>query len=404
MSARSVLLLCLTLPATSCVSYTTDPTDPVTIATEVRQRRGGRFTFAQAVQTAFRQNAELRTLAAKARGAGAVVEPTELQAEWRSDDDMLAVMIDPVAMLDLGARGAANSEAHAAAEEAVLALAAGRWQTAGALAEIYEVGRALAALAVPSLALDADAYQRAGLASPLAADQLRAAQARANAERIELDQTRERLLADFRRLIGLPEYEPVELVPSDPAWLRQPEATDQALLARPDLAVAAATFRTADAAFRRAVLEQYPSLMIGPDIPLLGAPLQAMAVLRLPIGASGRAIAARERREAARAELEAVCLEASRQAHHADADLAAAEANAEAAMAGQRASENMLAGALIEARVDGDAFERVANAAAMAMRDTMERRAAALELARARVRRAVAYGWPVSSTVAAEGS
>jgi len=395
MFARGTLLLWLALSAASCVSYTPDTADPVAIATEVRQRRGGTFTFEAAVLAAFRQNADLRALAARARAAGAVVEPTELQVEWRSDSDMVAVMLDPIAMLGFGVRGAANQQASAEASAAAQMLAAGRWRVAAALAEVWAVDQALATLAVPTFAIDADAWQRAGLASRLAADQARAATARAHAERLELTSARAAVLADFRRLLGLPDHADVDLVPTDPDWLRQPSPSDAALLARPDVAIAAAAFQVADGAFRRAVWEQFPSLMIGPDIPLMGGALQTMAVLRLPIAAHGRALAAREQRDAARAELEAACLEASREASRAEAELAAADANVQATAAGLTASEGMLAAALVEVQTEGEAFERAASAANMAMRDTMERRQAVIHFARARVQRAVAWGWPV---------
>jgi len=249
---------------------------------------------------------------------------------------------------------------------------------------------------VPDFAIDPAAFARAGLASPVAVRQVNASAARARAERIALDAARADNLAEFRRLLGLPDREPIELLAPAASWLPAKQG-GSALLSRPDVAVAAARFRTADAAFRRAVQQQYPSLMIGPEFPLTGDPLQAMAVLRLPVGAQGRAVAARERRDAARAGLEAALLAASREASAAEAELATAEAAQNAAEAGLQASSGSLQSALILLQTETDAFGTLADAAAMAMRDTMERRQSALTLARARVRRAVAWGWPAEA-------
>ncbi|HEX5050718.1 MAG TPA: hypothetical protein VFZ65_03000, partial [Planctomycetota bacterium] len=71
-------------------------------------------------------------------------------------------------------------------------------------------------------------------------------------------------------------------------------------------------------------------------------------------------------------------------------------AEAAAAAAGQAASAVALRSALVAAAVELDAFDRVAEAAGMAVRDTMERRVASVAEARARVRAAVAAGWPVA--------
>src|SRR5687767_2212173 len=96
-----LLLLC------SCVSYTPLEADLASVATEVRGRAGGRFTFAEAVTLAMRQNPALQAAASRASAAGAVTEPVNLEAEWNGDDDMLAVMLDPLELLGIGPRGGA---------------------------------------------------------------------------------------------------------------------------------------------------------------------------------------------------------------------------------------------------------------------------------------------------------
>ena len=382
--------------AAGCVAYVADDADASTVAAEAAQRSGGTFTFATALAAAMRQNPELLALEARARAAGAVTQPLEVQSEYRSEDEMLAVMLDPVALLGLGARGAAATLADAAAAEAVSALAAGRWRVTAAVAETFVMDAALRSLSVPDLAVDAAAFERAGLASPIAAEQVRAAQARAAAEELELAREAEANRAALRGLLGLPAGTPVEFAASESELLRQPEATEGAVLARPDLALAVARFRTADAEFRAAVADQYPSLMLGPEFPLRGGPLEAMAILRVPIGMAGRAEAAREQREAARATLAATYVQASNGASKAERELAASAAGETAAALSLRASTRDLATARVALQVEIESFERFAKAAAMVVRDTMEHRAASAALVRARVQRAVAFGWPLA--------
>src|SRR5262245_44975208 len=159
----------LTPLAGGCVAYVADDADVSTVAAEAHQRSGGTFTFAAALAAALRQNPELLALEAKARAAGAVTQPLEVQSEYRSDDEMLAVMLDPIALLGLGARGAARGLADAATAEAVAALTAERWRVTAAIAETFVMDAALRMLYVPDLAVDATAFERTGLASPVAA-------------------------------------------------------------------------------------------------------------------------------------------------------------------------------------------------------------------------------------------
>ena len=384
--------------ASGCVAYVADDATASTVAAEAAQRSGGTFTFATALAKALRQNPELQALEAQARAAGALTQPLELQSEWRSDDDMLAVMLDPIALLGLGARGGAAGIADAAAAAAVADLAAGRWRITAAVAETFVLDAALRSLSVPDLAVDANEFQRVGLASPIAAEQVRAAQARAAAETLELARETESNRATLRNLLGLPAGATVEFAATDAVLLQQPEATDAAVLARPDLALATARFRVADAEFRAAVRDQYPALMLGPDIPLSGGSLETMAILRLPIGMAGRAEAARERREAARATLAAAYVQASNAASQAERGLAAAAAGETASSLTLRASTRDLATARLALQVEIDAFDRFARAAAMVVRDTMEHRAATQALVRARMQRAVSYGWPLAGS------
>jgi len=384
------------LMLTSCVAYFAAPADPSAIALEIRQREGGRLSFAQAVPRAFAQNATLQALAARARAAGAITTPIELEAEYRSGTEMLAVMIDPIALLGFGPRGGALEVTKAEAEAAAQELANARWRVTAAITEAFAIEAALAPLTAPEIPVEAEAFLRAGLAGPTIAAKVRAAQARAAAEAIELANARSANLAELGELLGLGHETDVELLPLPPDLLVQPPPGDASVLQRPDLTLAAARFQTADAEFRSAVADQYPSLMLGPEIPLMGNPLEAMAVLRLPIGRHGVAAAASERREAARAELFGAYLAANREAHHTELEFGAATAQLTAAKVGRDAADQALRSALVSAEVEVDAFERVADAADMAVRSAMELREATIAEARLRVRHAVAHGWPIA--------
>jgi outer membrane protein TolC len=382
--------------AGGCVAYEADPADAATVAAEARQLAGGRLTCDEAFVVALHQNPELLALEARARAAGAITQPLDVQSEYRSGTEMVAVMLDPVALLGLGSRGAAATAADATAEAALVELAVARWRTTAAVAEAFALEAALAALRVPDLDIDAAPFERSGLASSTAAHQLRAAQARMAAESLALARERAQNLARLRDLLGLPATTVVTFAEAEAHPVVQPAAGEPALLQRPDVALAAARFRIADAEFRRAVADQYPSVMLGPEFPLGGGPLEAMAVLRLPLGMAGLAVAADLRRDAARAQLTAAYLQASNGADRAEHELTLARAAEAAAAAGLRASTQALAVARVALQVDVDPFAAVAEAASMVARDTMEHRAAVTARVRAEVQRAMAYGWPLT--------
>lgn len=381
-----------------CVAYTALDQDLASVATEVRARAGGRFSFDAAVALALRQNPGLQAAEARARAAVAATAPVTLASEWSSHDDTLGVMLDPLELLGLGPRGGALTVLDAEAAAAAQQLAEERWRVVGAVAEAFLVEGVLARWQVPEPAGDADAFERAGLAARVAAARLRAAQARARAEASEVASLRAQNLDELRRLLGLGATAALEPDVSDGGLLQQPPADADALLQRPDLRVAQARLAVADAGFRAAVADQYPSLMVGPDFPLSGGDLQMMAQLRLPIGMHGRAVAARERRDAALAELEAAWLDAQNGAASAATALEAAQAVAGATAAARRSSDEALRTAVVAVQVEVDAFDALADAAAMAVRDAVEHRMAAIALARAQVRRAVAFGWPLPAS------
>lgn len=394
MSARiqSILLL---LSLASCVSYEPDETSPDIIAAAVAARHGGTFSVEAAIELAMRQNPRLRTLTARVHAADATTTvPLPTNTELRGRSKSIGTMVDPIALLGLGPRGAAMDTAGTRLVEAVKRLTVARWQITASIVEEFHVHSVLRQLRVADIELDVDAFERSGLASPLAALQLRAAQARALSERIALDSALSNNLARLRTLMALPDSAELTLLPIPDGWFQQPEGTNAELLLRPDIALSAAKFEVADAKFKESVAAQYPAVQIGPNVSLIGDPLRAMAMLRFPIGMYGLAEAARQHREAARAELEEVFLNATREASINSQQFATTSAFANATNAAIEASSTAIQAGRIAIEVEVDAFAKFARLATMAMHDTMENRQAAIANARAEVQRAVAYGWP----------
>ena len=394
MSARPLLLLFLSGLA-SCVSYERDDATPQSVAAIIDARVGGAYTIDEAIELALHQNPRLQALHARLRAADAATTvPLPVRANWLGRNESVELLVDPIALLGLGPRGASIDLAESRLLEAAAQLAVQRWETIAAVVTEYRIYAALQELQVADLDLDVESFERAGLASPVAALQLRAAQARSTSEQAQLARERSDNLARLRELLGLPDHAELAITASSDDWLQQPDGTASELVARPDLSLAATRFQVADAEFYQAVTEQYPSLQLGPNISLIGNPMRAMAVLQVPIGMHGLAEAARERREATRADLEAAFLQAKREASLSDQQLLATQAVTAATAAGLAASTTAFDAARASIEVEVDAFAKFADAATMVMRNTMEHRSAVLAHVRAEVQRAVAYGWP----------
>ncbi len=401
MSARPILILlfALTLSQLGCVAYERDDADLATVASAVSRRDGGAFSFAEAAARALRQNPEVQAAEARARAAGAAsTVPLPVIGEWRGRNEAVGAMLDPIAMLGLGPRGAELDAADARAALAATELAVRRWRTLAEVAEAFRLHRVAANLSAPELgdrAVDADAFERSGLASSVAAAMLRAATSKARTERVELDRLRDDQEARLRHLLGLPATATLTVLhgeePVEPA-----DGRLQDLLARPDLAVAAARFEVADRDFRKAVAAQYPSFTIGPNVSLRGDPLRAMAMLNVPLGMQGLAAAARERREAARHEIEDALLEARREADLAEHARRAARSDQQTALLMLDARRTAFVAARAALDVEPDAFQRYAAAVSEYVRAAADLRRAATTSAVAEVRYAVAFGWPAA--------
>lgn len=388
----SSIAVCALL-ATACVAYQPDDANDPVPAPVSAPVPGQPLGLAAAIEHALRHNPELQALAADARAAGADLPGLQGQGEYRSSSDSLALMVDPVALLGLGQRAREIAAVDARAAAAVAALVAARWRTIGAVAEAFAVAAALQELPPLPTAIDPAPFAAAGLAAPIAVARLQAAERSAiaaTAVRAAAQRDNERGLC---RLLGLAATTALALEPCPP--IAAPDRDEAALLHRPDVRLAHAEWLAADAAFRQAVADQYPAVMVGPEFPLRGDPLELMGWLRLPLFATGPANAARERRVAARARWAAAWQAATADAASAAAADDAARVQFAAAAAAADQSRTALAVATVGLDVEVDAFAAYADALAMAVRDGGELRDAAIAAARARVRCAVAHGWPL---------
>lgn len=355
------------------------------------------MTFAEAAALTLRRHPEILAAEARARAAGlATTVPLIGNSEWRGRNETIGVMLDPVALLGFGPRGAEIELADARVRRAVTELAVARWRTVAEVAEAYRLHRVFQRLRAPALE-DADLsdapFARAGLASPVAAAALQAANAGAAAERAALDRLCQDQLSRIRHLLALPPHAALTPIHDDTPTLPDAPSLSE-LLDRPDLTLAVARFEVADAELRRAVAAQYPSLQIGPSMSLRGDPLRAMGMLKIPLLMHGAAAAAQERRAAARHDVEDALLEARLEAETAEsarrvagAVEARARAVLEARSAALRAAQTALA-------VEPEAFSGYAAAAREYVEAVSNYREAASTFAVADVRRAVAYGWP----------
>lgn len=386
-SALVALWLC------SCVTYTPLPGDAATLAAELQERPGGRYDWLSAVQLACQQNARLQALAARARAAGLNLTPSDTQSEYRSEGAMLALMADPVSLLNLGQRGAANTALKAEAAAAAEELAMARWEVARGIAEGFAVAAAYANLPPPLPTPAVADFLAAGLASPRSARSVESTRQRLETELQRRQLMQEANLLQLRELLGLPTAAELALH-GLPEFLGSTAAPPDTLLLRPDVALAIARLHVADANLRQAIAAQYPSLMLGPEIPLRADPLQLMAILRLPLGATGAARAAEAAREAARADLAAAWLNADREAKTLELERTSARWLADAATANSISSRIAYTAALAATEVEVDAFDRLADTMAMAVRDLIELRDALEAAARANARASFAYGWP----------
>jgi len=384
------ILSCLTA---ACVSYEHVPVEIRKLAEEVDAREVEPLDFAAAVDYARRHNPGLRGLAAEARAAGLDVPSTTLLATTNTLQEHSRLVLDLLDVLKLGPRGAAIDAAKQRQLAMLARLVEAERSNAADIAEAFLVERTLRELKVPEVPRGLTLFHGAGLASE--ADNRRIDQARLarDAELEMLVAWRQANVAWLKSLLGLGSRAQLELTLPDGEFPAMPEGSRERLLGRPDLAVMLAEYYTADARFKQAVREQYPSLLIGGELTYSGGG-GAIVGFKIPVGASKRARAEGERREAARLAVEDALLSAEREGVALGAEYVSAAANARAHVAHLDASLQDYAASRQRLDVEPDAFRLTARRAVEAMRAATERREAVVAAARARVRFAEAYGWP----------
>jgi len=390
---RGLCIITILVPA--CVAYRPAPVELDRVAREIDARAAEPLDFAAAVRFAHSNNPTLKRLAAEARAAGLDVPATRLAASADTDEEDARILVDPRAIARLGPRGAAAKAAHARQVQALAALREEERRIAVAIAETFFVDAALQGRGVPRIEFDEERFARAGLASQADRERVAFARKAERAERRTIAAERAANLARLRSLLGLGPDADVELV----GEIELPPFEPDRILRRPDLAVAVSRYYVADADFRRAVTEQYPSFDVGGEISFDGSGFGGLVALRIPVGARAPARAAGERREAARHAVEEALLEAWRQAVAHAAAHAAAAAQADAFAARAAAARTGYAAALRRLDVEPDAFGHAADRASLAVRTAIQARDRAVAAARARARYADAYGWPAPEEV-----
>jgi hypothetical protein len=385
------LWLALPLAVAGCVKYQPAPIDPVSLSHAAATPPPGPLAWEAAVAFALANNPELLALRARTSAINHDLLLEELGGE--SSDD---ISVDVIGLLRLGESGTKEDLARAQWVEAGMRHRERAWEVAAAIAEAYEVDRALAALTIPEVALPAEAYVKAGLAPESARDASDAIALRVRAETTARDEQRRRNRVELLRLLGA--RPDAALVLGDgPAIPPPAEPRPGALLvARPDLWREMATYRVADREFRRSVAEQYPQLLVDPPFTTDFSEIDVFDVFgfTVPLRAPAEAKSAWKRREAARLEAKAAVLDALADVAAARSEVDETSAGIEAARRRSAADAGLLRTARARLEAEAGSFLEAVFAGEAWVDSTEDLREAAVADARARVHLAKALGWP----------
>ncbi|MEE8104625.1 MAG: hypothetical protein V3T86_03725, partial [Planctomycetota bacterium] len=366
--------LLVLLTSAGCVSYEAEDVSLPELAEDVAAREIGPVDFAGALEHAHEHNPELKRLRAEARAAGFEVPPTDVILFGNTNKEDLKLAADPLALSGLGLRGAQARAAEARRLALLAETKLKEQQIAAAIGEAFLIERTLLRFQPPRVDVDPDRFRSAGLASDVAWAHVTHARAAATTEARAIVTARADNRARLRRLLGVGRHAELQLVLPEGEFPVIPAQTDERFLSRPDLAAALARYRSTDAAFRAAVIAQYPTIVIGGEWEFPDSALGGVASLRLPVGAGGPARAAKARREASRHALEQAYLAAQEDARRAEEDFAEAWQREFATGLGANAARAGLHAALVELEVAPDAFGPVADAAPRAIRNIREAR------------------------------
>jgi hypothetical protein len=387
----------------ACVAYRPAPVDLASAAEARGVPLPRPLSYEAAVRWALAREPSLCALRARAAAVNLDPgpEPVEVSAGVDSAHDPEAMLtLDALSLLGLGARAGDRALARARRDEAVARHHERAREVAGELAEAFEVERALAALGLPELDVNPDAYVKAGLEPRAAKTAADATKAALEAEAASRDAERRRNRVALARLLGARPDARLDLALPPTPWPPETPARGAALLAaRADLQRRLSEYETADAEFLRAVAAQTPALVLEPGVggdPVVGF---GRVGLRLPLGAPREALAAQGARDAVRHELEGAVLDALAQAAGARAEAVAAGKRLAAARARLDADLDVFRAAKTRLETTGGSLVEVALAAESAAGTARDLREAAVEDARARIAAARAAGWPFAEAV-----
>lgn len=392
------LALLLAVLLTGCASYVPlsapRPQDVLCTAPAPATPLG----FEQALARLVEHNPELRAL--RARAAAVVLRPNEnaLTGEIEvadGDVDETLVGTDLLALFGIGVKPARQALARAVRHEALAAHHERARVLCGELAEVYAADRELVELITRVEPLDVERYRRAGLAA--AADTREAASSAAGwqAEREIVGLERASHRRRVAELLGLEPATDVSLFLSPPGWPARPAPQDAALFyARADLQRLAAALATADREYRVALARQLPTIGLA-----LGArydptdPLQVVEV-SLPLGARAEALGAYRLREAAAHDLKAGVLAAKHEVRESVLALERAEADLRFADEWWRAKRALVKAARERTAADASELAMALHLEGEEIEAARDLREARIACAQARVRAALAAGWP----------
>jgi hypothetical protein len=383
-----------------CVSYQAAPLDRERLATDLAELRPpAPLGWVEAVAFAHAHNPELARLRDEARAAGLEIPPTTITGGVRDHEKMALARLDPLALLSIGPRGSASDTADARRAAKLAELIEAERRVAADIARCFLVARVLDAQTLPPVLPSAQRFVDAGLASEYEREAIGAAGRDRDAEKIAVRSERTKIDAELATLLGLAPSTPLQLN-LDEAPEASIEGDRDRLLARPALDVAGARYAVADAAFREAVVRQYPTLELGPSFHWPLSTWTGFADVRVPFGADQPARAAEARRDAARHAFEAALIDALAEAESVTAEHAATSAWEAAQLQSARTADVDYRVELTRLDVDAQPnLSRLAAAARRAVRAARERRLASTDERRVRVMRAGVYGWPRSEDV-----
>lgn len=358
----------------------------------------GPLPFDEAVRRAAADGPELAALRKAVEGVNLRPSPGSLDASGGDDSDgrvEAGLSVDVLALLGLGAVRGERCLAWALRGEAAAHAEARGREIVGEIAEAYAVDAALGASPPLPTLLEAEAFVRAGLAPAASAAAADAARVSLAAEGAALEAERRLQRLHVGRFLGLvPESAPTLLAPTAP-WPEVPAADAARLLALdPDVRRRLAAHEVARGGLAKAQAGLYPALVLSPSLAFDPTYVFGAVGLRLPLGAGREVRAAAARLEAARLALRASVLEALERAAAARSTWEAAEQAFAAAHARFEAARGLAEAEKARVETQGEGFTEAvlsANAVVDAARD---RREAALEAARRRVRAALSAGWP----------